>query len=188
VAVDNSDADLVGQLAELNQFEDLLFPGCVIFSEEVAELSVEVALQWSNGVTDHICSYANNSPTLQGGTHVEGFSKALAEVVKGYATSSGLADSTTASLLGGDIREGLRGIIRTHCDDPWFEPIHDDGINGRKLRTVKMREFVYWSTKQNLSSWLDEHPAEATLIVNKSISATHDRVLARAQWDQRRAR
>ena len=187
MAVDDSDAEIVDQLRELlSKREDLLFPGAMTFSEEVADLSVEVALQWTNGVTEHICSYANDSPTRQGGMHVEGFSKALTEVVKTYASSGGLSDSTTVSLLGGDIREGLTAIIRTRCDDPWVEPIHDDGINGRKLGTVKMREFVYWATAKHLSAWLDEHPTEAAMIVKRSISAARDRVLARAQWDRER--
>ena len=51
----------------------------------------------------------------------------------------------------------------------------------RKLSTVRIREFVYWATSKHLYSWLDDHPTEATLIVNKSISAAHDRELARAQ-------
>jgi DNA gyrase subunit B len=185
IAADHIDADMIRNFGELPHPEDLLFPGPMIFSEQVADLSAVVALHWTNGVTDNICSYANDSPTARGGMHVEGFSRALAGVIRTYASSSQPVDSTTDSLFGEDIREGLMAIIRTHCDDPWFEPLHDNGINGRKLNTLKMREFVYWATSTHLTSWLDEHPREATLIVNKSISAAHDRVRARAQWDQR---
>jgi DNA gyrase subunit B len=185
VAAYDPDADVVAQLRELNLSQDLLFPDAVVFSEQVDDLSVEIALQWTNGVNEQICSYANGSPTTQGGMHVEGFSKALTDRVKANA---GSADSTGVSLFGEDIREGLRAIIRTHCDDPSFEPIHDDGVNGRKLSTVRIREFVYWATSKHLSSWLDDHPTEATLIVHKSISAAHDRELARAQWGLGRRR
>jgi DNA gyrase/topoisomerase IV subunit B len=59
-------------MRELNDSEDLLFPGAVVFSETLADASVEVALQWTNGITAHICSYANDSPTTKGGMHVEG--------------------------------------------------------------------------------------------------------------------
>jgi len=186
VGADNSDGDIPGKLGNLSHPEDVLFPEPVIFSEAVADLSVEVALQWTNGVADHTSSFANDSVTARGGMHVEGFSKALTEVVRTYASSNGLLDSTTEFLVGEDIREGVTAIIRTHCDDPWFEPIHDDGISGRKLGTVRLREFVYWATSKHLSSWLDEHPTEAILIVNKSIAAAHDRVVARGQWDQGR--
>jgi DNA gyrase subunit B len=137
----DSDADIVAQLRELNHSQESLFPDAVVFSEQIDDLSVEVALQWTNGVSDYIRSYANDSPTTQGGMHVEGFSKALTEVVKADAGSRGLPDSTSVSLFGADIREGLRAIIRAHCDDPCFEPFHDDGINGRKLSTVRIREF-----------------------------------------------
>jgi DNA gyrase subunit B len=184
VAAYDPDADIVARLRELSLSQDLLFPDAVVFSEQADDLSVEIALQWTNGVTEQIHSYANDNPTTQGGMHVEGFSKALTDGVKAHA---GSADSTSVSLLGGDIREGLRAIIRTHCDDPSFEPIHDDGSNGRKLSTVRIREFVYWATSTHLSSWLDDHPTEATLIVHKSISAAHDRVLARAQSEDREA-
>jgi DNA gyrase subunit B len=188
VAAYDPDANIVAQLGELNLSQDLLFPDVVVLSEQVDDLSIEIALQWTKGVTEQICSYANGSPTTQGGMHVEGFSKALTEVVKAHASSRGLPDSTSVSLLGGDIREGLRAIIRMRCDDPCFEPINDDGINGRRLGSVRIREFVYWATSKHLSSWLDEHPSEATLIVHKSISAAHDRVLPRSQWDQGRGR
>ena len=186
VAADDLDADIVEQLRKLNRPEELLFSAMVTFSEEVADLSVAVALQWTNGETGHISSYANDSPTTRGGAHVEGFSRALTEAVKAYAIASGLVGSAGDILLGDDIRQGLTAIIRTHCDDPWFEPIHDDGINGRKLGTVKMREFVYWTTRPRLSSWLEEHPTEANLIVQRAISAAHDRVSDSAQRGQSR--
>ena len=146
VAAYDPDANIVAQLGELNLSQDLLFPDVVVLSEQVDDLSIEIALQWTKGVTERICSYANGSPTTQGGMHVEGFSKALTEVVKAHASSRGLPDSTSVSLLGGDIREGLRAIIRMRCDDPCFEPTNDDGINGRRLGSVRIREFVYWAS------------------------------------------
>ena len=76
MAADDPDADIIGQLRELSHSGDLLFPGAVAFSEKASDLSVEVAFQWTNGVTDHISSYANESPTTKGGMHVEGFSTA----------------------------------------------------------------------------------------------------------------
>lgn len=186
MAEDDPAADMIELLRELSHSGDLLFPGAVSFSEKVSDLSVQVAFQWTHGVADHIFSYANESPTTRGGMHVEGFSTGLTEAVRTYARLNELVESTNEFLLGGDIREGLTAIIRTHCDDPWFEPIHDDGVTGRKLGTVRMREFVYWATRKHLSSWLDEHPIEATLIVKMSVASAHDRVLARSQWDQSR--
>ena len=80
------DANIVAQLGELNLSQDLLFPDVVVLSEQVDDLSIEIALQWTKGVTEQICSYANGSPTTQGGMHVEGFSKALTEVVKAHTS------------------------------------------------------------------------------------------------------
>ena len=73
MAAYDPEADVVAQLRELNLSQDLLFPDAVVFSEQVDDLPVEIALQWTNGVNEQICSYANDSPTTQGGTHVEGF-------------------------------------------------------------------------------------------------------------------
>ena len=101
MAAYDPDANIVAQLGELNLSQDLLFPDVVVLSEQVDDLSIEIALQWTKGVTERICSYANGSPTTQGGMHVEGFSKALTEVVKAHASSRGLPDSTSVSLLVG---------------------------------------------------------------------------------------
>ena len=81
-------AAVVGQLWELNLSQNLLIPDAMVFSEQVDDLSVEIALQWTSGVTGHILSYANDSPTTQGGMHVEGFSKALTDMVKANAGSA----------------------------------------------------------------------------------------------------
>ena len=81
MAAYDPDANIVAQLGELNLSQDLLFPDVVVLSEQVDDLSIEIALQWTSGVAEQICSYANGSPTTQGGMHVEGFSKALTEVV-----------------------------------------------------------------------------------------------------------
>ena len=146
-----------------------------------ADGEVEVALQWNTGYYEGIHGFANGIATVEGGTHVEGFKKALTAVVNRYARAGGLLKEKDENLLGEDIREGLTAIVAVKLRDPQFE-----GQTKAKLGNVPMRSLVERATNEKLAEWLEEHPTEARQIVNKSIGASRARVAARQARDATR--
>ena len=118
---------------------------------------------------------------MEGGTHVEGFKKALTDVVNKYARAGGQLKEKDENLLGEDIREGLTAIVSVKLRDPQFE-----GQTKAKLGNVPMRSLVERATNEKLAEWLEEHPTEARQIVNKSIAASRARVAARQARDATR--
>ena len=110
--------------------------------------------------------------------HEEGFKKALTNVVNKYARGKSLLKEKDDNLLGEDIREGLTAIISVKLRDPQFE-----GQTKAKLGNVSMRSLVEKATNEKLAEWLEEHPAEARQIVQKSVNAARARVAARQARD-----
>jgi DNA gyrase subunit B len=142
---------------------------------------VEVALQYNTGYYEGIHGYANGINTIEGGTHVEGFRKALTNVVNKYARNSNLLKEKEENLAGEDIREGLTAIVAVKLREPQFE-----GQTKAKLGNVPMRSLVERATNEKLAEFLDENPTEARQIVNKAIQAARARVAARQARDATR--
>ncbi|HWE54643.1 MAG TPA: DNA gyrase subunit B [Acidimicrobiales bacterium] len=147
--------------------------------EETGE--VEVALQYNSGFYEGLHGYANGINTVEGGTHVEGFRKALTNVVNKYARAANLLKEKEENLQGEDIREGLTAIVAVKLREPQFE-----GQTKAKLGNVPVRSLVERATNEKLAEWLDENPTEARSIVNKSIQAARARVAARQARDATR--
>jgi len=138
------------------------------------EQEVEIAFQWNTGYYEAIFSYANGISTGEGGTHEEGFKKALTAVVNRYARQHGLLKEKEESLLGEDIREGLTAIVAVKLTNPQFE-----GQTKAKLGNVSVRSLVERVTNEKLAEWLEENPAEARRIVEKAVVAARARVAAK---------
>jgi DNA gyrase subunit B len=165
----------------LNTSKEPLFKKVAYWKVAEDEGEVEVALQYNTGYYEGIHGYANGINTIEGGTHVEGFRKALTNVVNKYARASNLLKEKEENLLGEDIREGLTAIVSVKLREPQFE-----GQTKAKLGNVPMRSLVERATNEKLAQWLDENPSEARQVVNKAIQAARARVAARQARDATR--
>jgi DNA gyrase subunit B len=170
----------------LNATKDPLHEEIVHFSamEENGDgpHEVEVALQWNTLFHESIHTFANTINTHEGGTHEEGFKKALTNVVNRYAREAKLLPTSgkdkDLSLTGEDIREGLTAIVSVKLADPQFE-----GQTKTKLGNTPMRSFVERTCNEHLKYWFEEHPQEARLIINKAVQGARARLAARAARD-----
>jgi DNA gyrase subunit B len=172
---------IVDFVRHLNASKESLFKRVANYQVAEEEGEVEVALQWNTGYYEGIHGFANGIATMEGGTHLEGFKKALTAVVNRYARSAGQLKEKDENLLGEDIREGLTAIVSVKLRDPQFE-----GQTKAKLGNVPMRSLVERATNEKLAEWLEEHPSEARQIVNKSITAARARLAARQARDATR--
>jgi DNA gyrase subunit B len=158
----------------LNSSKEPLFKKVGYYRVFEDDSEVEVALQYNNGYYEGLHGYANGINTIEGGTHVEGFRKALTNVVNKYARSNNLLKEKEENLLGEDIREGLTAIVAVKLREPQFE-----GQTKAKLGNVPIRSLVERATNEKLAEWMEENPTEARQIVTKSIQAARARVAAR---------
>jgi DNA gyrase subunit B len=143
-----------------------------------AEAEADVALQWTNGYSESIHSFANTINTHEGGMHEEGLKKALTNVINRYARTKGLLKEKEDNLLGEDVREGLIAIVSVRLREPQFE-----GQTKTKLGNTTMRSLVETTVNEHLMTWLQEHPGEAKRIVTKSSQAAKARLAAKQARD-----
>ncbi len=141
--------------------------------------SVEVALQWINDYNDAILSFANTINTHEGGTHEEGFRTAVTTVINRWAKDKGfLRSKEVDTLTGDDLRSGLVAIVSVKVGDPQFE-----GQTKTKLGNTEVKSFVQTTSYARISEWLEEHPAEGKLIVQKAEGEAQARIAARKARD-----
>ena len=169
---------IIDFVAHLNASKEPLFTRVVSFGDEETFGEAEFALQWNTGYYEGLHSFANNIATTEGGMHEEGFKKALTNVVNRYARGKSLLKEKDENLLGEDIREGLTAIVSVKLRNPQFE-----GQTKTKLGNTEIRGFVERVTNEKLADWLEEHPAEGKVIVQKCVQAAYARVAARAARD-----
>ncbi len=169
---------IVDFVKHLNASKESLFRKVASFEQAEEGQEVEIALQWNAGYHESIHSFANGISTIEGGMHVEGFSKALTNVVNRYARARNLLKEKEDNLKGEDIREGLTAIISVRLRDPQFE-----GQTKSKLGNTSIRSLTERTTNQKLSEWLEENPREASQIVQKSMQAARARLAAQGARD-----
>jgi DNA gyrase subunit B len=149
----------------------------VIFVEgrDVAtNVAVEVALSYNDGYSEHIYSYVNNINTIEGGTHVAGFRRALTRVFKSYGDKQGLFEKAKVEIEGDDFREGLSSIISVKVPEPQFE-----GQTKTKLGNNEVSGVVDSTVSKVLEAYLEENPREAKNIIQKVILAAQARAAAK---------
>jgi DNA gyrase subunit B len=169
---------IIDFVSHLNASKEPLFERVVSFADTYDSGEVEVAMQWNSGYHEGLHSFANNIATTEGGMHEEGFKKALTNVLNRYARAKGHLKEKDENLQGEDIREGLTAILSVKLRNPQFE-----GQTKTKLGNTEIRSFVERVTNEKLADWLEEHPSEGKVIVQKSLQAARARVAARQARD-----
>ncbi len=169
---------IVDFVKHLNASKEALFRKVASFEQAEEGQEVEVALQWNAGYHESIHSFANGISTIEGGMHVEGFSKSLTNVVNRYARARNILKEKEENLKGEDIREGLTAIVSVRLRDPQFE-----GQTKSKLGNTSIRSLAERTTNQKLTEWLEENPREAGQIVQKSLQAARARMAAQGARD-----
>ncbi len=142
--------------------------------DEASNVMVEVALSYNDGYSEHIYSYVNNINTIEGGTHVSGFRRALTRVFKSYGDKQGLFERAKVEIEGDDFREGLSSIISVKVPEPQFE-----GQTKTKLGNSEVMGVVDSTVSKVLIEYLEENPREAKNIIQKVILAAQARAAAR---------
>jgi DNA gyrase subunit B len=165
---------LVDFVNHLNSKRDPLHPHIIDISDSDGEAELEVALQWTTSYTETVLSFANNINTHEGGTHEEGFRKALTKAINDFARAKGLLKEKDENLTGEDVREGLTAVVSVRIRDPQFE-----GQTKTKLGNTEIRSFVEKALNRTLPEWLEKHSPEARRIVDKCIGAAKAREAAR---------
>jgi DNA gyrase subunit B len=142
-------------------------------------IDAEIALQWNDGYSEMVFTFANNINTHEGGTHLSGFRAALTRTINAYAAKSNLAkDLKDASISGDDIREGLTGVISVKIPQPQFE-----GQTKTKLGNTEVKGIVEAIVNDKLGQFLEETPAVAKRIIGKAVDAARAREAARKARD-----
>ncbi|MBL0745477.1 DNA topoisomerase (ATP-hydrolyzing) subunit B [Chryseolinea lacunae] len=146
----------------------------IYIENDKGEIPIQVAMSYNTSFSENLVSYVNNINTHEGGTHVAGFRRALTRTLKAYADKSGLLEKVKIEITGDDFREGLTSVISVKVAEPQFE-----GQTKTKLGNSDVMGAVDTAVAEVLQYYLEEHPREAKLIVNKVILAAQARFAAR---------
>jgi DNA gyrase subunit B len=135
-------------------------------------------MQWNDGYSENVFSFANNINTAEGGTHLIGFKSALTRTVNSYAIEIGQLKKDDANLQGEDVREGLTAVVSVKVPEPQFE-----GQTKTKLGNSEVKGIVEALVNEKFSSYLSEHPADAKKIISKGVEAARVREATRKAKD-----
>jgi DNA gyrase subunit B len=151
-----------------------LIPEPVYCESDKYGIPVEIAFQYNTGYSENLHSYVNNINTIEGGTHVAGFRRALTRTLKSYAEKQKLLEKVKVEISGDDFREGLTGVISVKVAEPQFE-----GQTKTKLGNNEVMGAVDTTVGEMLENYLQENPKEAKIIVDKVVLAAQARAAAR---------
>jgi len=161
-------------VTHLNKNKNTLHKDPIYFEKVREGIMIEIALQYNDGYTETVFSFANNINTHEGGTHLSGFRSALTRTINSYATTQGLLKNLNTTLTGEDVREGLTAVISVKIPNPQFE-----GQTKTKLGNSDVKGIVEAIVNENLGYFFEENPAVARAIVEKAIGAARAREAAR---------
>jgi DNA gyrase subunit B len=158
----------------VDQNREALIPEPMYLEGEIEGIPVEVAMAYNTSYAENIHSYVNNINTHEGGTHLAGFRRALTRTLKKYADESGILTKEKVEVAGDDFREGLTAVISVKVMEPQFE-----GQTKTKLGNSEVSGAVDRIVGEMLTNYLEEHPNEARIIVQKVVLAAKARIAAR---------
>jgi DNA gyrase subunit B len=165
-------------VAHLNKNKAVVNDAPIYMRGEKDRIDVEIALQWNDGYTEAVFSFANNINTHEGGTHLSGFRAALTRTINAQASEQNLAKDLKESISGDDIREGLVAIISVKIPQPQFE-----GQTKTKLGNTEVKGIVEQIVNDKLSAFLEQNPPIARRIISKAVDAARAREAARKARD-----
>jgi DNA gyrase subunit B len=142
--------------------------------EKESNVSIELAMLYNNSFQEHVFSYVNNINTIEGGTHVAGFRRAITRVFKSYGDKNKLFEKAKVEITGDDFREGLSAVVSVKVPEPQFE-----GQTKTKLGNNEVMGIVDSSVSKVLEAYLEENPKDAKTIIDKVILAAQARHAAR---------
>lgn len=164
---------LISFVEFLNKNKEKIHPK-PIYIEKAGEVPVEIAIQYTTSYSENIYTFVNNINTVEGGTHLEGFKRALTKVFNDYARSHNILKEKENNLQGEDIREGITAVVSVKVKEPQFE-----GQTKTKLGNSEVTGIVQSMVNEALSTFLEENPSIAKAILEKCISASRAREAAR---------
>ncbi len=167
---------IVSFVEHLNKNKNVLHPKPIYFEARKEDVVVEVAMQYNDGYSETIFSFANNINTHEGGTHLVGYKSALTRTLNSYAQSNDLLKDL--NLAGEDVREGLVAVVSVKLRNPQFE-----GQTKTKLGNSEIKGIVETAVNENLGAFVEENPSLARKIVTKTVEAARAREAARKARD-----
>ena len=165
---------LVSFVEFLNTNKEKLHPNPIYIDKQDSEVPVEIAFQYTTAYSENIYTFVNNINTIEGGTHLEGFKRALTKTFNDYAKSHNILKEKDGNLQGEDIREGITAVVSVKVKEPQFE-----GQTKTKLGNSNVTGIVQSLVNDALSTFLEENPNVAKAILEKCVSASRAREAAR---------
>jgi DNA gyrase subunit B len=165
---------LVDFVNHLNAKREPLHPHIIDLVDVSEDAELEVALQWTSSYNESVLTFANNIHTHEGGTHEEGFRKALTKSINDFARAKNILKEKDSNLTGEDVREGLTGVISVRVKEPQFE-----GQTKTKLGNTEIRSYVEKTLNRKFPEWLEKYSPEGRKIIEKCINAAKAREAAR---------
>ena len=165
---------LISFVEFLNKNKEKLHPTPIYIEKTEGDVPVEIAIQYTTSYNENIYTFVNNINTIEGGTHLEGFKRALTKTFNDYARSHNLIKDKDPNLQGEDIREGITAVVSVKVKEPQFE-----GQTKTKLGNSNVTGIVQNAVNEALGEFLEENPSVAKAILEKCISASRAREAAR---------
>lgn len=172
------DSGIVSFVKFLNRNKEVKNSTPFYFEKTVDDINVEASFQFTDGFKEHLFAFANNIVNPGGGTHVTGFKMALTRVLNDYAKKNGLIKEKEGAFTSDDLKEGLTAVISVKLRNPQFE-----GQTKDKLNNSEVRGAVQQVVAEGLNDYLETHPADAKLIIEKCLLTVRARIAARAAKD-----
>jgi len=173
------DGGIVSFVEHLNKNKTVTNDKPIFMKGSKDGIEAEIALQWNDGYSELVFTFANNINTHEGGTHLSGFRSALTRTINAYAAKSNLAkDLKDASISGDDIREGLTAVVSVKIPQPQFE-----GQTKTKLGNTEVKGIIEAIVNDKLAQFLEENPVIAKRLIGKAVDAARAREAARKARD-----